>query len=197
MAEKVIDLKEVNAEQPVETKVTETKPERKIVEPKPVTKLTEEERSIIMNDFKNGTPQPNYTIRELKNGGSKIVKNTNKSETNHVVIGDEKPSNVVVSPKFTNEQMIFQQLLDLNSKIEKIHNKHKKLKKKYKKMKNDIYVEDVDLIENPPPQNVEEKQLADNEDNNNNNEEEEKPQINYRTYPPLRNFGWRSKVRYV
>ena len=96
--------------------------------------------------------------------------------------------------------MLFQHIIDLNNKFDTIMNKHKKLKKKYKKMKNDIYVEDVDLIENPPPQNVDEKQLADNEDNNNNNNndvEEEQTEVNSRNYVSLRRVGWRAKVRYV
>ena len=201
MSEKVIDLKEV-PEPPVETKPVE----RKVIEAKPVTKLSEQERLMIIDCLKNGKPQPNFALRELKTGGTKLVKAVNKYPNLQVnqkavdlsVAQNNGESKVLLTPKFTNEQMLIQQIMELNSKMEIIMDKHKKLKKKYKKIKRDIYV-DVDEFETEPvisSEKVESKENIQNETVEESNIT--KPQFTYNDFIHVmtKPGNWRRKVNY-
>ncbi len=197
--EKVIELQEVKKEEV-------PKKEYRIIDAKPVTKLTEEEKNIIIESLKNGQEQPNYAIRENKKGGTQIVKSKNKYPDVQVVQKNVPPpqnveTNKQTFAKFTNEQMLMQEIMNINSKLDKMANKHKKLKKKYKKMKSDIYVdlEDVEeKVKSPekvePIEKVEEK--ADDEDII---EEPTPRQQYYNYYQPFipQQKGWRRGVRNI
>ena len=198
--EKVIELTEVNKQPPEESLPVTT--EQTIIEAKPVTKLTKEEKELIVNNFKSGNPQPNYTVTELKNGDFKITKSVNKGK---VQIPKQNTENKVVEPKviqpkFTNEQMLIHQIMELNSKLDILNSKQDKLKKKYKKIKRDIYV-DADEFETEPVEPSEEIQTSIQkvaaEPNNNNNDS--KPQFNYNDFIHVmtKPGNWRRKVKYV
>ena len=205
MTEKVIELKETPKEPIQEVKeVTTAESDYRVIEAKPVTKLTEEERALIINSLKEGKPQPNFALREMKGGGTKIIKAINKYPNLQVpqkavdvnIAQNEQPK--ITTAKFTNEQMLIQQVMDLNNKMDSMMKKHKKLKKKYKKMKNDIYV-DMDELETKPETNNTNENKADDED-----VQEEQPQQQQQQYeqpiyniPRLPQRGWRSNLVYL
>ena len=149
---------------------------QKPVELKDVKKLTSEEREQIISNFKNGIDNEFYDVKTLKNGTTRIVKKKNKSQSlsNKLISGQglcprlEEPSpsglhdrssskdnEQFVKPEkkyLSNEQLLMEHIIELNTQMNKLKNKQKKLKNKYKGIKRDLY---VDVDENDEPHNDE------------------------------------------
>ena len=221
MTEKVIELQEVKSE-----KVEERQPisDIQIIDKKPVTKLSQEEKDIIIQCYKEGKEQPNYTVSESKTGKLKITKS--KSETTKSLkeepkvvdnksIDDDnnKPKRAKSndenegSSMLTNEQMMILHMMDLNSKLDYLAHKQQKLKKKYKKMKNDIYVDDdsIDVDVNELEKKLE---VSPNVSEVKKSEEITKVEISQPIPPKQRQVysdpetiyrgkGWRQKVKFL
>ena len=51
---------------------------------------------------------------------------------------------------YTDNQLLFEHIIEINAKIDKLTSKHKKLKKKYNTIRNDIYADDEDIVEQSP-----------------------------------------------
>ena len=194
MTEKVIELNEVKEEPKEEQPKEKTKHDITVIEPKPVTKLSNEEKDLIISNYRDGIIQPNFTVKELKNGTLKIVKTTNKGGYTKPPENVEKPVTPVDKTshaKYTNEQMLIQEIIDLNSKMDVMLNKHKKLKKKYKKMRSDIYV-DLDEVEEKPK---EEEQPVIQEEQRQETPPPQLTEIDYNNaLYNLRKRGWRRSL---
>ena len=181
---------------------------QKPVELKDVKKLTSEEREQIISNFKNGIDNEFYDVKTLKNGTTRIVKKKNKSQSlsNKLISGQglcprlEEPSpsglhdrssskdnEQFVKPEkkyLSNEQLLMEHIIELNTQMNKLKNKQKKLKNKYKGIKRDLY---VDVDENDEPHN-DEKDFIQGGRNRPPSEELEKHAVQR---------GWRSRVSYL
>ena len=162
----------------------------KKIEKKAVKDLTAEEREIIIANAKNGVENEHFDVKFLKNGNSRIVAKKSKAPTiSQKVIKNNNDGKVYLS----NDQLLMEHIMELNSRLDKLSVKHKKLKKKYRHLKNDIYV-DVDDSSNEPlndPLNDKEQK---NEEQKNEEQKNEEQNIIYR---PSVSRGWRSKVQYL
>lgn len=129
---------------------------QKPVELKDVKKLTSEEREQIISNFKNGIDNEFYDVKTLKNGTTRIVKKKNKSQSlSNKLISGRKDNEQFVKPEkkyLSNEQLLMEHIIELNTQMNKLKNKQKKLKNKYKGIKRDLY---VDVDENDEPHNDE------------------------------------------
>lgn len=161
---------------------------QKPVELKDVKKLTSEEREQIISNFKNGIDNEFYDVKTLKNGTTRIVKKKNKSQSlSNKLISGRKDNEQFVKPEkkyLSNEQLLMEHIIELNTQMNKLKNKQKKLKNKYKGIKRDLY---VDVDENDEPHN-DEKDFIQGDRNRPPSEELEKHAVQR---------GWRSRVSYL
>ena len=208
MAEKVIELSEVqNEQQTNESKTIETKQtEHKFVDKKTIASLTDDERALIINNFKNGVDQPHFTCKTFKNGNFRIIKRKDKPATLSSTIISQNESNQSQSKNktYTNEQIMFEHIMDLNSKFDRLMSKHKKLKRKYDALQSDIYVDDDEQIVNEQIPNKVVNEPVVNEPVQNKVVDEpvqnEPQQLNRSmTFPqrPVVKNNWLSKIRYL
>ena len=133
-----------------------------VVPDKLVKDLTNDERTLLIKNYTDGVDNDNFNVKQLKNGNISITrKRSGKVKT----LDDDVAKKVVNSNggkvgNMTNEQMMIQNLLEIERKLERERLKRKRLQKKYKKMKSDIYEDnergddDDEVIINQP---VEEK----------------------------------------
>ena len=118
----------------------------KTVDAKNVGELTDDERAIIIANAKNGVEQPNFDVRFFNNGKFRIVRKKQKPPTiSEKVV---KTQSIPVNEKkayYTDNQLLFEHIIELNAKIDRLMSKHKKLKRKYQTLQNDIYIEDDEI----------------------------------------------------
>ena len=178
---------------------------QKPVELKDVKKLTSEEREQIISNFKNGIDNEFYDVKTLKNGTTRIVKKKNKSQSlsNKLISGLTNCSLSLLDERscpekkyLSNEQLLMEHIIELNTQMNKLKNKQKKLKNKYKGIKRDLY---VDVDENDEPHN-DEKDFIQGDRNRPPSEELEKNA--HRVADGLSDLsvvqrGWRSRVSYL
>lgn len=152
------------------------------IEKKPIAKLTEEERAIIIANAKSGVDQPHYDVHVFKNGNCKIFKKKEAQPTVSQKVIAKKESPVY----YTDNQLLFEHIIELNAKVEKLMYKQKKLKRKYQNLQNDIYVDDSEVspIENNEGVQEEPKQ------------EVPQPRAPQRSVRSVKH-GWRSQVAFL
>ena len=170
---------------------------QKHVELKDVKKLTSEEREQIISNFKNGIDNEFYDVKTLKNGTTRIVKKKNKSQSlSNKLISGRKDNEQFVKPEkkyLSNEQLLMEHIIELNTQMNKLKNKQKKLKNKYKGIKRDLY---VDVDENDEPHN-DEKDFIQGGRNRPPSEELEKRGLRPQPEGHAVQRGWRSRVSYL
>lgn len=123
----------------------------KKIELKQVSKLTDDEKSYLIDLYKNGGEDDNYKVYFYRNGTNKIVrkKQPPKYNTTKRLLENQKPS-------MTTEQILMEHVIDLEAKYATLYQKHKKLKKSYKTLHEDIYCESDEAFREMP--NVESQQ---------------------------------------
>ena len=175
---------------------------QKHVELKDVKKLTSEEREQIISNFKNGIDNEFYDVKTLKNGTTRIVKKKNKSQSlsNKLISGLTNCSLSLLDERscpekkyLSNEQLLMEHIIELNTQMNKLKNKQKKLKNKYKGIKRDLY---VDVDENDEPHN-DEKDFIQGDRNRPPSEELEKRGLRPQPEGHAVQRGWRSRVSYL
>ena len=188
-----------------ETTTTESRPKRvtkafKSVEPKNVGELTDDERAIIIANAKNGVDQPNFDVRFFRNGKFRIVRKKEKPPTvaEKVVKTQEIPQNIKKA-YYTDNQLLFEHIIELNAKVDRLMTKHKKLKRKYQTLQNDIYIDD-DEIETIKPSSNEPTSNEPTSNEPTSNEPTSIPTIQSTQQMQLQSTtrqNWRSRLRYL
>jgi len=119
------------------------------VQCKPVNELTDEERQIVINNARAGIDQPYFDVRFFKNGKTRIVKKKTKQPTvsERVINESTAPTKKVY---YSDNQLLMEHIIDLNSKFDRLLTKHKKLKRKYYNLRDDIYVDDDNVTQTQP-----------------------------------------------
>lgn len=187
----------------------ETKQETKFVENKSIKSLTDDERAIIIANAKSGIEQPNFDVKFFSNGNFRIIKRKQvKPSVSQKVINadDENSLDKQIQDKkiyYTNDQLLIEHIIELNSKVDKLMSKHKKLKRKYQTLCTDLYVDDNDndnINENNSTHdndniNEHKQTISQNEDNSNDDyiPKPQTPQINRR----IKKISWRDQIKYV
>ena len=111
---------------------------------KTVKKLSNDERSMLMDKFGKGVEDPYFKVIRMSNGAIRITKRRNPIVQN-VEEAQQQRSNRIANKvnHLTNEQLLMEHIIDLETRFESMRLKHKKLKKRYNELENSIY-EDVD-----------------------------------------------------
>ena len=179
-----------------------SEPEEIKITKKPVKDLTKEEKDFIINNAKKGVANEFFDVKFFKNGSARVTAKKEKAPTvSQKVIKNNSDGKVYLS----NDQLLMEHIIDLNSRLDKLTGKHKKLKKKYHRLRNDIY-EDVDASEEVPQQakqvSLEARTSLGSEDAPQQTEQKDVPQQAERqevpvSLPRIAQRGWRSRVTYL
>ena len=163
----------------------------KFVEQKQVGELTEYERSLIIANARNGVDQPYFNVKFFKNGKVQITKKRKQTPTvSQKAIKNTPPSNTEKKVYYSDNQLLFEHIIELNSKVDKLMAKHKKLKRRYQTLQNDIYV-DEDDIKNDVVAVDNNKELNTTKQNDTEQEQE------HVTFDKSIRRNWRSQVKYI
>ena len=158
------------------------------LEYKPVSKLTDNERDYLINLYKNGGEDDLYKVYFYKNGTNKIVKKKQppKYNTSRRILEksqaqlNEKLNNELDQQKrvLSNEQLLMEHVIDLETKYATLYQKHKKLKKNIKSLRQDIYASEDDEIEITPEEarEMEQKQQKQQEEKQQQKQPEPEPE---------------------
>ena len=114
---------------------------------KTVRQLKKDERSKLIEGFNNGVEDPYFKVMKMKNGQMRITKRSNPlqndAESAHEVV-TEKVQKQFNGKRLTDNQLLFEHIIDLERKMVEMKFKHKKLKKRYNKLEQDIFDESDD-----------------------------------------------------
>ena len=130
---------------------------------KSVKQLSKSERSRLISDFENGTENPYFKVMRMKNGSIRVTKRreplledaskANESANQRI----ERKLINSSGKRLTNEQLLMEHIIDLETRYERMRMKHKKLKKRYNALENTIFEDDDELVNEPVVEdNVEE-----------------------------------------
>ncbi|KAK8895666.1 hypothetical protein M9Y10_024136 [Tritrichomonas musculus] len=187
-----IQIDDEHLDKKIDDTSSETKQETKLVENKSIKSLADDERAIIIANAKSGIEQPNFDVKFFSNGNFRIIKRkqVKPSVSQKVINADnENTLDKQIQDKkiyYTNDQLLIEHTIELNSKVDKLMSTHKKLKRKYQTLCTDLYVDDNDndnINENNTSHDYHKQTISQNEINNNNSNDDyipktQTPQIN-------------------
>ena len=152
------EVKNENISESIKEDQAKPKVARKIVDRKQIVDLTDDEKAIIVNNARNGFDQPYYDVKLFKNGKYRIIKKkeTTPSVAQKVITSTNTPEKEKKA-YYSDNQLLFEHIIELNAKVDKLMTKHKKLKRKYQSLQNDIYADEDEIsvpqtIKEPEPE---------------------------------------------
>ena len=159
---------------PRQAEIKEETPQIDFVDAKPISELTDIERAIIIKNAKEGLDQPNYSVTFFKNGNCRIKKKKEPKPT----VSQKVTKTQATQPKdketkvyYSDNQLLFEHIIELNARLERLTAKQKKLKNKVK----DMYVDENDI----------------------NEDEEEQAPSTFQQQIPQGRVSWRNRVKYI
>ena len=167
---------------------------------KEVKQLTKQERQDLINNAKKGISNENYKVTFMKNGQARITK-TNNNKTKQPPAKQNTAQKLIETRQtmMTNEQLLMEHVIGLETQLAVMRNKHKRLKDRYKQLAEDIYINDYENNyeeynnDNTPANN----NSPANNDNNNYVPVNNSP-VNYSPQRYSNNFNqkvsWRNKL---
>ena len=177
---------------------------------KTVKKLSNDERSMLTDKFEKGVEDPYFKVIRMSNGAIRITKRRNPIVADVKQAQEERSTRIANKVgRLTNEQLLMEHIIDLETRFESMRLKHKKLKKRYNELENSIY-EDVDThvdavrAEAEPTQHVQSQphetheQTQQNDENSNARAQasvDEQPA--YTQKRRLKRTSWRDAVQYM
>ena len=133
----------IEVKAPIEQSKEQPKPS---IPRKRITELTEDEKQQLIANAKNGIENENYNVRFFKNGNTHItLKKQTKAQ--ELIKLNETNSEKIALPSaryLTDNQLLFEHIINLESQYSKLHAKHKKLKKRYNELEGYLYADDSD-----------------------------------------------------
>ena len=92
---------------------------------------------------------------------------------------------------YSDNQLLFEHIIELNTKVDKLMAKHKKLKRRYQSLQNDICINDDDIV----------AEAVDEPINDKHNEPitpKHLPKTQLNSYvQPVSTRSWRSRIQYL
>ena len=118
---------------------------------KRIDELTENERSQIIANAKSGIENEHYNVHFFKNGGTRITLKKQTKAQELIKLNDANPERPTPAPKYlTDNQLLFEHVINLETQYSKLHAKHKKLKKRYNELEGYLYANDSDDDDEKP-----------------------------------------------
>ena len=195
----LVQAEQVNPEANILTETPKAKSEPNFIPKKPVADLTDADKATIIANYQNGVNQPFYEVKQFKNGKYRILKKKESQPTvAQKVVNNSPVEKAEKKAYYTDNQLLFEHIIELNAKVDRLMTKHKKLKRKYQAMQNDIYVEDAEEGSCEIETNLglnDAKIDKTQSDISLNNEAVKQP---YQTvYPQAVKKGWRSQITFL
>ena len=140
----ILDLNENKKVEPnKETSTPTPTTSVKVIPAKRIDELTDDEKKILIDNARAGIENPYYNVKLYKNGTTRICKSKKPTISQQAVSNKgERSLNSNTSDNrkvyMTDNQLIWEHVLELENKYNNLYRKHKKLKAKY----NDLYIED-------------------------------------------------------
>ena len=135
------EIQEIEHE--VEEEISNEKPEY-VIKANRVCDLTQKDKDYLLECARNGIQNDKFDVKLFKNGNHKIV--LHKTERKSVA----QKTIETKRDRLTNDQLLMEHVIDLESRFKVMEMKHKKLKRKYKNLKQDLYI-DADEEETAAP----------------------------------------------
>lgn len=164
---------------------------------KNISKLTNEEKAYLINEAKNGIDNKFYKVSFCKNGNTKITKRkVPKQSMSEKIISNNTSNYTKQAPTMSNEQLLFEHVINLESQIATLRQKHKNLKKSYKQIYQDVYIDDdEDQTQSPIDTSQTGNELQDNTVEPNENNTYIPPNNGLqRSIPRMRMGVWRQRL---
>ena len=160
---------------------------------KNIRELTNDEREFLVKEARQGINNEFYKVTFCKNGCTKITKKRpQKMTVSQKLIkdnGDKVPESKL--SRLSNEQLLFEHVINLESQFATLKEKHKKLKKSYKQLHHDIYIDDEDIGATPEPSQIQDDPKPEPV----NETIQEQPQsFTQSRLPKMRASGWRQRM---
>ena len=133
---------------------------------KRICDLTEQEKAQLINDAKAGKENENYSVKLFKNGNARIILKK-QSKAQELIKSNESNVEKLTAPTarfLTDNQLLFEHIINLETQYSKLSQKHKKLKKRYNDLEGYLYADDSDdeqkqkPIEKQPIQEVQQQE---------------------------------------
>jgi hypothetical protein len=187
MAEVEVEIETPKESKPVIEIEKPTQSPPKIIKPKAVAQLCDKEKEDIISVFKNGGTHNDYNVKFLKDGTSKITLKRKKAEPVSSQLLKEDLPRTDKKIHLSDNQLLFEHVMDLQIKCEKLMNKHKKMKKRLSE-----YEQYEDIDEEPMQPMITPKVEIEQE-------EKEVPRQEDRAPRPVstKNRSWRSHISYI
>ena len=144
------ETKDENEIKDSDEKKTTVEPKLKIARKK-VDELTEQEKAQLISDAQKGKEHEFYHVKLFKNGKTRITLKK-QSKAQELIQSNESNVEKVLTPTsryLTDNQLLFEHIINLETQYNKLHAKHKKLKKRYNDLEGYLYADDSDDDEKP------------------------------------------------
>ena len=203
----VIDLVDKNdaenekTNESVNDEQSKPKVAKKFVERKQIVDLTDDEKTLIVANARNGLDQPYFDVKLFKNGKYRIIKKKETAPTvSQKVIASTTAPEKEKKAYYSDNQLLFEHVIELNAKVEKLMAKHKKLKRKYQSLQNDIYADEDEIsvpqtIKETEPVNVEVKNEVKDEQPVQQQQQPTQQQVQTPVYN--KRMNWRQRLSYL
>ena len=154
---------------------------------------------MVDKNAKNGVEMPFFDVKFFGNK-YRIVKKKPVNPTISQKVIKTNSSNNDSKVYYTNDQLLMEHIIELNSKVDKLITKHKKLKRKYQSLSADIYIDDNEETNETPP-STDDKQTEDKNKTQSNEEsinEQSKNSPQTITTKHIRQRStWRNQLNYL
>ena len=173
---------------------------------KTVKKLSKDERSMLEDKFEKGVEDPYFKVIRMSNGAIRITKRRNPIVQNVEEAQQQRSTRIANKVNhLTNEQLLMEHIIDLETRFESMRLKHKKLKKRYNELENSIY-EDVDEHSTPVipseslqeiPEKIEKSDKSDTSLPPCTDDAQQPEQQVFTAKRRLKKSSWRDSVQYM
>ena len=149
-----IEIENEDDEQPKPAEAPKGTTKRLTIPRKKVSELTEEEKQQLISDAQNGLDNQFYSVKLFKNGKCRIgVKKQTKAQQIINEANEYQPQTNLQRPFYTDNQLLFEHIINLETSLNTLRTKHKKLKKRYNQLEGYLYNDDDSDDEQTPTQN--------------------------------------------
>ena len=138
--------------------VKNAKPERLVISKKKVKDLNDAEREQLIKDAAEGIENDYFDVKKCKNGSTRIC--LKKQSTSQKVIAEAAENQAVPTLSkryYTDNQLLMEHIINLESSFNQLRSKHKKLKKRYNELENYLYADDEHEALEPIPESAQEQ----------------------------------------
>ena len=146
--EAVIEVEEDSSDnepplKPANKSQDNSKPNRLTIVKKKVSDLTAEERAQLIKDADEGLENDYFNVNRCKNGSTRIT--LRKQSTAQKVLAEAAENQAVPTLSkryYTDNQLLLEHVINLESSFNALRSKHKKLKKRYNELEGYLLADD-------------------------------------------------------